>query len=76
MHLRPVTLDNYLECLSLRVDDTQAGFVATNAKSLAEAKGNPTLVPLAIYGCAARGSPKPTVPMVGFVMYELTPARS
>src|SRR5262245_20351645 len=72
VHLRPVALDNYLECIKLQVEDSQAGFVATNAKSLAEAKVNPTLVPLAIYEPAARGYPKPTVPMVGFTMYELT----
>lgn len=72
VHLRPVTLDNYVECLNLRVDDTQTQLVATNAKSLAEAKVNPTLVPLAIYDQAACGYPQPTVPMVGFTMYELT----
>jgi diamine N-acetyltransferase len=72
VHLRPVTLDNYLECINLRVEDTQTGFVATNARSLAEAKVNPTLVPLAIYEPVARGYPKPTVPMMGFTMYELT----
>jgi diamine N-acetyltransferase len=72
VHLRPVTLDNYLECICRQVEDTQAEFVAPNARSLAEAKVNPTLVPLAIYEPAARGYPKPAVPMVGFTMYELT----
>jgi hypothetical protein len=32
VHLRPVTLDNYLECIRLQGEDTQAEFVATNAK--------------------------------------------
>jgi diamine N-acetyltransferase len=72
VHLRPVTLDNYLECIRLQVEDTQAEFVAPNARSLAEAKVNPTLVPLVIYERAARGYPKPTLGMVGFTMYELT----
>jgi diamine N-acetyltransferase len=72
VHLRPVTLDNDLECLNLQVEESQTRFIATNAKSLAEAKVNSTLVPLAIYDRAARGYPTPTVPMVGFVMYEVT----
>jgi diamine N-acetyltransferase len=57
--------------LGLRVDDAQARFIATNAKSLAQAKAHPTLVPLAVYDGAARGYMKPRVPMVGFVMYEI-----
>ena len=71
VHLRPVTLDNYKECLGLRVGATQDGLVASNAHSLAEAKVNPTLVPLAIYDGAARGYEQPLLPMVGFTMYEL-----
>ena len=72
IHLREVTPDTCVECINLRVDDSQAELVATNAKSLAEAKVNPTLVPLAIYDRAALGDPKPMVPMVGFVMYVIT----
>ena len=72
VHLRAVTIENVQECLSLQVEESQSRFVASNQKSLAEAKVNPTLVPLAIYDHAARGYPTPTVPMVGFVMYELT----
>jgi len=72
IHLREVTPDTCVECINLRVDDSQTELVATNAKSLAEAKVNPTLVPLAIYDRAALGDPKPTAPMVGFVMYEIT----
>jgi diamine N-acetyltransferase len=72
VHLRPVTADNLAECLALRVADAQAAFVASNAKSLAEAYVNPTLVPLAVYGAAARGWEKdPPASMVGFTMYEL-----
>ncbi|MBI2178833.1 MAG: GNAT family N-acetyltransferase [Candidatus Tectomicrobia bacterium] len=71
VHLRLVTPDNEAECLRLRVDDSQARFIATNAKSLAQAKANPLLVPLAIYDREACGYLKPGVPMVGFVMYEV-----
>ena len=71
--LQPITPDNYKECLSLQVDASQTGFVATNTKSLAEAKADPTLIPLAIYDREALGylPPDIPVPMVGFIMYEL-----
>jgi hypothetical protein len=42
VHLRPVTLDNYLECIRLQVEDTQAEFVAPNARSLALSKTWPS----------------------------------
>jgi diamine N-acetyltransferase len=70
VNLQPITPDNYLECLRLQVEPAQAHFVATNAKSLAEAKADPTLVPLAIYDRAALGYVPPhiPVPMVGCIM--------
>lgn len=71
VHLRPVTLDILAECLALRVADAQSGFVASNSQSLAEASVLPSLVPLAIYPSAARAQRRPTVPMVGFTMYEV-----
>jgi len=71
VHLRPVTLANYRECLALQVEEAQAGLVASNVKSLAEAYVNPTLTPLAVYDAAARGYEEPPTPMVGFTMYEL-----
>jgi diamine N-acetyltransferase len=71
VHLRRITADNEEECLGLRVDDAQARFVATNAQSLARARANPQLVPLAVYDQAARGCAQPRVPMIGFVMYEI-----
>ena len=37
IHLEPVTVDNYRECLRLKVADSQSRLVASNAKSLAEA---------------------------------------
>src|SRR5438445_6591250 len=71
VHLRRITANNEQECLGLRVNDAQAGFVATNAQSIALAKANPRLVPLAVYDRAACGYAEPRVPMVGFVMYEI-----
>ena len=73
VNLQPITPDNYMECLTLQVDASQTSFVATNAKSLAEAKADPTLIPLAIYDREALGylPPDMPVPMVGFIMYEL-----
>ena len=72
VHLRPVSGDNLAECLALQVEESQSQFVASNAKSLAQASVNPALVPLAIYDSAARGFERSPVPMVGFTMYELT----
>jgi diamine N-acetyltransferase len=71
VHLRRVTTDNEQECIALQVDATQASFIATNAQSLAQAKANPRLVPLAVYDQAACGYLRPRVPMIGFVMYEI-----
>jgi diamine N-acetyltransferase len=71
VHLRRITAKNEQECLALRVDDSQAKFVATNAKSLAQARDNPKLVPLAVYDRASCGYPQPRGPMLGFVMHEI-----
>ena len=73
VNLQPITLDNYMECLSLQVNASQTSFVAMNAKSLAEAKADSTLTPLAIYDRKALGylPPDMPVPMLGFIMYEL-----
>ncbi|NJK50273.1 GNAT family N-acetyltransferase [Candidatus Gracilibacteria bacterium] len=72
VHLRNVTLDNFRECISLEVDKFQQEFVASNVQSLAEAKVNPNLFPLAIYDAAVAGYEKPQLPMVGFTMYDIT----
>jgi diamine N-acetyltransferase len=71
VHLRRITSDNEQECVALQVDESQARFIATNAQSLAQAGANPSLVPLAVYDREACGYPRPRVPMVGFVMYEI-----
>ena len=72
VHLRKVTLDNFGECISLEVNESQKGFIASNVESLAEAYVNPTLFPLAIYDAQVAGYEKPQLPMVGFIMYEIT----
>jgi diamine N-acetyltransferase len=72
VHLRSVTLDNFRECIGLEVNQNQQGLVASNVQSLAEAKVNPNLFPLAIYDAAVAGYEKPQLPMVGFTMYEIT----
>ena len=69
--LREITPENFRECLSLQVEPWQAEFVASNVKSLAEARINPALFPLAIYDRAALGAPLGNHHMVGFTMYEL-----
>lgn len=55
VHLRPITIDTFQECIGLMVDESQEGLVASNLKSLAEAKVNPNLYPLAIYDAAVIG---------------------
>jgi diamine N-acetyltransferase len=67
--LRPITRENFDQCISLQVADHQRKLVAPNVKSLAEAYVNPTLHPLGIYDASAHyeGNPVP----VGFTMYEL-----
>lgn len=72
VHLRRVSMDNFGECIQLAVEETQAGLVASNVKSLAEASVNPNLFPLAIYDAAVAGYEQPHLPMVGFTMYEVT----
>lgn len=59
--LKPITVDNWQECISLKVKDEQADFVPSNLYSIAEAQFYPQAVPLAIYSEQNQ--------MVGFVMY-------
>jgi len=60
--LRPVTADNWKQCVGLSVEPEQKLFVAPNAYSLAEAAYEDGCVPLAIYHDET---------MVGFAMYWL-----
>ncbi len=72
VHLREVTIENFQECIDLKVEQEQEGLVASNMKSLAEAKVNPNLFPFAIYDATTIGYEKPLSSMVGFTMYEIT----
>jgi len=58
--LREINSDNFHQCINLKVAEGQEKFVASNLKSIAEAKIYPTALPLVIY-CEDE--------MVGFVMY-------
>lgn len=70
--LREITVETFKECISLQVEESQTEFVASNVRSLAEAKVNRTLRPFAVYDGAELGCEVPLTPMVGFVMYEVT----
>ncbi len=59
--LREINMDNFHECIHLKVNENQRNFVASNMYSLAEAKADGVSVPLAIYDDDT---------MVGFVMYN------
>jgi diamine N-acetyltransferase len=59
--LKPVTVDNWQECIGLKVKEKQAGFLPSNLYSIAEAQFYPQAVPLAVYSEQGR--------MVGFVLY-------
>jgi diamine N-acetyltransferase len=60
--LREITMDNFRECIQLRVGEAQKDFVASNMYSLAEAQADKVSNPLAIYAGDE---------MVGFIMYDL-----
>lgn len=60
--LHPIDQDNFWEVIALEVDESQRGFVTSNAISIAQSKVQPECIPLAIY---QEDSP------VGLVMYCL-----
>lgn len=60
VELRPVTRDNWRECIRLELEPEQQGCVASNVGSLAESRFEPHYVPTAIYADES---------MVGFIMY-------
>jgi diamine N-acetyltransferase len=57
--LQDITMDNFRECIQLRVGEAQKDFVASNMYSLAEAQADKVSNPLAIYAGDE---------MVGFIM--------
>ena len=58
---KPITTENYMACIDLKVTSEQEDFVASNVFSLAQAAYEPGLYPLGIY--------KDDV-MVGFLLYD------
>ena len=60
--LREINSDNFHQCINLKVAEGQEKFVASNLRSIAEAKIYPSALPLGIYSGDE---------MVGFVMYGL-----
>jgi diamine N-acetyltransferase len=67
--LREVTQANFLECIRLEVAPDQSDLVAPNVYSLAQAKVNPRLTPLAVYdGRIVGREPGEDDQTVGFVM--------
>ncbi|MDD5263978.1 MAG: GNAT family N-acetyltransferase [Candidatus Bipolaricaulis sp.] len=61
--LREITMNNFIECIGLRVGEAQKNCVASNMHSLAEAKADKVSNPFVIYGDKQ---------MVGFIMYDYT----
>lgn len=64
IHLTPITRDNWRDCIRLTVARAQESFVASNAKSLAQAAYEDYCFPMGIYDGDT---------MVGFVMYGYEP---
>lgn len=62
--LHPVDSGNFDRCVALQVHPTQAGFVASNLKSIAQAKIYPTLIPLVI---------RTGEELIGFILHGLDP---
>ena len=61
---REIDKSNYMECICLKVKDEQRGFVADNARSLADARFEEGLYTRAVYSDGV---------MVGFVLFDYDP---
>lgn len=61
---REIDKSNYMDCICLKVKDNQRGFVADNARSLAEARFEEGLYTRAVYSGDT---------MVGFVLFDYDP---
>lgn len=61
MEFRKIIKENYWDCISLKVDDSQQYFVADNARSLVEASFEEGLYTLGIYR---------NEEMIGFILYD------
>lgn len=62
--LRPITNENWEDCIQLRVAPHQQSFIASNLYSLAESKFEQSFVPMGIYLDDR---------MIGFLMYGKDP---
>lgn len=60
--LKEINKDNWYDCVSLKVEEHQKNFVASNAFSLAQASYETDCTPLAIYNENT---------MIGFVMFSI-----
>ena len=63
--LRPLSVENWHECIRLHVADEQDDYVAPNLYSIAQTRFEPTWMPLVIYAQTDAGES-----MVGFAMYD------
>lgn len=69
--LRTVDAELFAAVVALRVTEEQAGWVASNLKSLAQAATDPALRAYAVFDAAERGMVAPTSPPVGFALLEI-----
>ena len=60
IELRPVTAENFHECINLKTKDDQKYFCASNLYSIAESKVEALAIPMCIYANEV---------MVGFILY-------
>ena len=60
VELRKIDLQNFNECINLKVADSQTPFVSTNVMSIAQSKVCPTAIPMTVYADDQ---------MVGFTMF-------
>jgi diamine N-acetyltransferase len=60
IELKPVTAENFHECISLETKDNQKEFCASNLYSIAESKVEPLAIPICIYANET---------MAGFILY-------
>lgn len=64
IYLKNVTVDNFRDCIKLKVSEDQEKFVASNVYSIAESKVETTMTPYAIYANET---------VVGFCCVEYVP---
>ena len=60
IELKPLTVDNFHDCINIKIKDEQEGFCASNLYSIAEAYVEPLAIPICIYA---------NNEMIGFILY-------